>query len=461
MKFAVALLAVSITLLRAANAAPIHLAIQKNDEGTVRELLSSNSTLVRDLDETGRTPLHIAAALGLDRIAKLLLDKGADINALTPQRATPLHLSFTSDANPVAALLIERNANLALIRPDGLSSLHYAAIRHFNNLIKLLQQHGVPTDVYTAAARGDTKLLASLLQTDSSLATSALPTNGYSALHFAAYATNSAATELLLRHRASPDSRDSNGLTALHWAAETDHTNNIVVLLAARPGLLESRTKEKQTPLHHAALTGTGPAAELLLARSADPNAHSATGLTPLHIAATRNATNVVARLLARSADVNARDAHGNTPLHLAAAYGAVGTVQLLLARKAQPSLKNLEGKTPLDIATAATAPLIVTQLGPDADTVVLRWALEHDNIAILTSLLQRKPVLVRQQDVQQSTPLHTAAARGNRPIVELLLARGADINARGKNGVTPLRAAITAKQPAIVAFLRERGARD
>jgi ankyrin repeat protein len=52
------------------------------------------------------------------------------------------------------------------------------------------------------------------------------------------------------------------------------------------------------------------------------------------------------------------------------------------------------------------------------------------------------------------------AASRGQAESVDVLLAHGADPNAVDANGTTPLKAALAADQPAIVAALRRAGAR-
>jgi ankyrin repeat protein len=67
-------------------------------------------------------------------------------------------------------------------------------------------------------------------------------------------------------------------------------------------------------------------------------------------------------------------------------------------------------------------------------------------------ALLQSDPGLAGECDGQGVTALHLAALRGNRDLVQLLLDRGADINARdGRFGATPAGW--------MIEFLREQGA--
>jgi uncharacterized protein len=55
--------------------------------------------------------------------------------------------------------------------------------------------------------------------------------------------------------------------------------------------------------------------------------------------------------------------------------------------------------------------------------------------------------------------PLHSAVAGGHRGICELLLANGADVNARQQGGWTPLHGAAEHGDPALVAMLLAAGA--
>ena len=76
----------------------------------------------------------------------------------------------------------------------------------------------------------------------------------------------------------------------------------------------------------------------------------------------------------------------------------------------------------------------------------------ERGDVETVRAMVAAAPRLVRARDAMGATALHVAAFHGRRAVVELLLASGADINARdAKFGATPAGWAI---EP-----LRERGA--
>ena len=58
-----------------------------------------------------------------------------------------------------------------------------------------------------------------------------------------------------------------------------------------------------------------------------------------------------------------------------------------------------------------------------------------------------------------QGTPLHAAARRDNVIVAEVLLAAGADIEARDIKGETPLRRALNCRQPQMISLLLAKGA--
>ena len=81
--------------------------------------------------------------------------------------------------------------------------------------------------------------------------------------------------------------------------------------------------------------------------------------------------------------------------------------------------------------------------------------------MAHLVEVLISKGVDVKARDTAGSTPLHDAAAAGHREVAELLIAKGADINAKTTNEdvTTPLHSAAFAGHKEMVELLIARGA--
>jgi ankyrin repeat protein len=63
-------------------------------------------------DEIGKTPLHVAAAVGNKGAVELLLAKGADANAKDQLGKTPLHWAAAGGQKEVAELLIAKGADI-------------------------------------------------------------------------------------------------------------------------------------------------------------------------------------------------------------------------------------------------------------------------------------------------------------------------------------------------------------
>jgi len=92
----------------------------------------------------GWAPLHFAAYAGNLEVAKLLLDRGADIDrrANTKFRNTPLQVSLLTGQEEMAALLVARGADVRIEQAEGFTALHEAAQIGSEKVIRLLLDAG-------------------------------------------------------------------------------------------------------------------------------------------------------------------------------------------------------------------------------------------------------------------------------------------------------------------------------
>ena len=208
-------------------------------------------------------------------------------------------------------------------------------------------------------------------------------------------------------------------------------------------------------PLHEAASRGHKEIAELLITAGADVKAKTDDGNTPLHSAAAKEHENIAELLIAKGADVNAKDNEGITPLHWASGTGWRGgyeIAKLLISKGADVNVKKEDGWTPLHNAAREGR----------KETIKILIANGAD---------------VHAKSNGGTTPLHAAANGRRRPryrpgqpdhgisgeqiadlliIVETLIAKGADVNAKNKLGITPLDNAINHTETATL--LRKHG---
>ncbi|MEM1125424.1 MAG: ankyrin repeat domain-containing protein [Bacteroidota bacterium] len=151
-----------------------------------------------------------------------------------------------------------------------------------------------------------------------------------------------------------------------------------------------------------------------LLDDGADPNALSRTA--PLHMAVLSRNEEIAYALLDHGADPNLRDDAGYTPTYLA-------------LRSEQPALtmRLLEAGTSVDFATDEGKTLLMEALLREDDAAA-RWLVEHG-----------ADVNAQREHRSFTTALMIAADDGNLPMVELLLAQGADPTVTNENGRTAL----------------------
>jgi ankyrin repeat protein len=75
----------------------------------------------------GFTPLHVAVIDNRPEIVQLLLEHGANINAVTnKEKQSPLHLAIIANNLNMLQILIEKGADITLEMNDGTTSAQLA-----------------------------------------------------------------------------------------------------------------------------------------------------------------------------------------------------------------------------------------------------------------------------------------------------------------------------------------------
>ncbi|MBX3744119.1 MAG: ankyrin repeat domain-containing protein [Verrucomicrobiae bacterium] len=302
-------------------------AIREGDSAAVRKLLKAGVDL-RSRNDTGDTPLMIAALYADAAILELLLTAGADVNVTNAAGATPLMRAATFQDK--ARRLVEAGADAGARSAMGNTALILAARQHGNAAtVKLLLDRGA--DPNATNAFGASALLAAVAAEDLEVtrllldhgadvnAVPAMSEDGFlwggarTALGWAAFRGHEPLVRLLLERGARVDDLAIAGsaLTQAGWAG---HAGVARFLLDAGAPVDQRDLIANYTPLHWAASSEHASTAlvELLLARGADANAEGGQPVdnflgvaqTPLMLARRRGDTPIVQVLL----DAGARD---------------------------------------------------------------------------------------------------------------------------------------------------------
>ena len=269
------------------------------------------------------------------------------------------------------------------------------------------------------------------------------------ALHEAVDRGHKEVVELLIATSADVNAKNQWGRTPLHQAAVRGR-KEIVELLLANGADVNAKGDSGGAPLLSAR---TVEIAELLIANGADVNAKNDEGETPLHRATTRGKKSLTRLLINAGADVNAKDGTGRTPLHWAAWVGHKEIAELLITAGSDVNAKDGDGDTPLDEAVSEgekeTAYLLRKNGGKHG---TVHSAVGGGDVEAV------KEFLAADADVNAKrygwTPLCEAAINGHKEIAELLIANGADVNAKDDRGWTPLHLAASGGHKEIAELL-------
>ncbi|GHU16644.1 hypothetical protein FACS189472_02140 [Alphaproteobacteria bacterium] len=362
--------------------------------------------------------LHRASAYGNVKNVETLLENGTDVNSRDNKGRTPLHKAAASGHAEIVKILLAKGADANAKNILDKTPLDEAEDFGREIIVPILLEFRKATEK----------------------------------LHKAAADGNAEDIETLLARGADVNAKDSNGRTPLHKAAASGHLKEAELLLTYGASIF-AKNKYDSTPLDEAKDFGRANIVQILqeLKNASEELLLSAVDWQPEDIDP----------LLAKGADVNAKDGKDNTPLHLAAIYGPTEVAELLLDRGADVYAKNNKGNTPLHLAAKSGQTEIARLLLTNGADVNAKGTLDRDNPiryngnnSIMPSLEELNLISSRND-----TPLHFAAQSGQTEIAELLLARGADVNASGLLDYTPLHLAAYYGEYNIVKLLLDNGA--
>ena len=168
---------------------------------------------------------------------------------------------------------LDRDPDLAGQRDDeGLSPVLFALYNGRVELVDAILDANPPLDVFDSAATGRTRGLEELLAAEPGLAR-AWSSDGFTALHLAAYFGQEDAARLLVECGADPNAvarHPTIVVTPLHSAAAGAHAGIVQLLLEAGADPNASQP-DGSTPLDAARQNGDGESEEALLAAGATP----------------------------------------------------------------------------------------------------------------------------------------------------------------------------------------------
>jgi ankyrin repeat protein len=281
--------------------------LRTGDAKGFQKLLRENPKAAQAKGPGGSTPLMYAVLYGDTDAVKRLLESGADPNVRNEVNATAL--MWATDSVEKTRLLIARGADVNARSDDGRTPLFIAARRSGSaDVVKMLLEHG-----------------ANPLAKASGLTGPATP------LTEALFAGDETVFRLLIDKGIDPKTAGPGAL-GLAFRARCDSCVQTLIG-SAGPEMLTPVAFIVAPPF------GPAFATKAMIERGVNPNAKGPDGMSLLAVASASQGMPVetIRTLIEKGADVNAKCADGRTPLDFAKRQGNTPVVELLLKAGAKP----------------------------------------------------------------------------------------------------------------------------
>ncbi len=294
----------------------------------------------------------------IEEIKKLIAD-GVDVNAANEDGLTALHNAMTwmphlQDKKflEITKLLVENGANVNAVTIDNESPLYMAALEGFYDVVVYLHKNGAKIDVALDS--------------------------GFNPIHEIAKKLPGRPMDFKLiieRNGKKVEISDPDEIRKIQGSHPDDeyygYINTVKYLIDNGINVNQKTKKEDQTPLFHASDEGCDEIVEMLLKKGVENiNHQDVFGLTALHFASRKGHLNIVKMLIAAGADVTIKENYGFTPLHEATENGHLDVLKFLIKKGGDVNSKLTKdfepykiGDTPLDVAKKAKKKNIIAYL--------------------------------------------------------------------------------------------------
>lgn len=399
----------------------LFVAIERGDYDTVKTSLDDTSVcnaINRYRSRSNQTALILATIHNQTRIAILLVNKGADVDIGMPDtNSTPLLVAIYLKNIVLARIFLQRRADINILNEDGYTALIAAAQEGHTDIVELILKRDVdvnqarPTDGCTAliaaTQAGHVKIVRLLLDAGANIDQCAQ--YDMTALMCASSQGHDDIVKLLIMKNADVEAVTIDGFTARDFAWN-HKKDTVVAMIDKKREEIEAISNKKQENTNKykaicALISRQEDSVVIKLIedeqKQADASASTSENYPVLTVACQCGRLNIVQYLLSQGRDINQRSIQGSTALSAAASNGHYDVVQWLLDNGAETHHTNGDGYT------------------------ALMMAAKNGHGSIVQLLLDRGAEL-NQEGLDGHTALTLAARGARRAVVQLLLERGA-----------------------------------
>ncbi|KAJ7273921.1 ankyrin repeat-containing domain protein [Mycena rebaudengoi] len=376
------------------------------------------------LDVKYGNSLRAASYHGNEVVIRLLIERGANVNAQSGEDGNALQAAVAGRNPEVVKLLIDNGADAAL---EGRNT----------EIVKLLIDNGAdvnaPVGAMLQAASwwGNTDIVKLLIDKGADM--NAQGGEHGNALQAAVAGRNTEAVKLLIDKGADVNAQGGKYGNALQ-AAVVGRNTEVTKVLIDNGANVNAQGGKYGNALQAASAEGYKTVVQLLINKGADVNAQGGEYGNALQAASTHPNTSTVQLLIDQGANVNEQGGVYGNALQAASYHGNEEVIQLLIVKGANVNAQGGEYDNALQAAST------------EPNTAIIHLLIDHG-------------ADVNQQSGMYGNALQAASYYGNKEIVRLLIKKGADVNAQGGKYGNALQAASTQPNTAIIQLLIDHGA--